>query len=250
MILDTLKNAGLTPGEITIYESLLDRGGQTAGQIIRSTKLKRGDCYNKIYDLISRGLVSESVKSKKKFFELSTPDTIESYIEKQIEKLNSTQKEIQSILPGITSSYNLAYHKPGVKFFEGEEAISKIYGDVLNAKSSIMSFVDVRAIEKYASDFNKKFIAARKKAYKKKLMIVSDNTFNRKYFTTHLSALTDVRFVNYKLDDFYINFQIYDNKISYITVLPERTIGVIIEDPHIAKMHRMIFEYSWKTGKK
>lgn len=250
MNLTTLKNAGLSSGEITIYESLLERGGQTAGQIIQSTKLKRGDCYNKIYDLINRGLVIESTKNKKKFFELSAPNEVENYIEKQIENLSSTQKEIKSILPSITSSYNLSYHKPGVKFFEGEDAIDKIYGDVLNAKSDILSFVDVKAIEKYASDFNKKFIRARQKANKKKCVIVADNSINRKYFKTHQSTLTDVRFINYKLEDFYINFQIYDNKVSYITVLPERTIGVIIEDTHIAKMHRMIFNYVWQTGKK
>jgi len=248
MNLQTLKNAGLADGEVRIYETLLNNGGQFAGQVISLSGLKRGDCYNKIYDLIGRGLVIESTKNKKKFFELASPDTIESYIEKQIENLSATQKEIKSILPNIISSYNLSYHKPGVKFFEGDEAIEKITRDALSAKSEILSFVDIEAVTKYASDVNKKFIAARRHSKKKKRVVVADTTFNRAYFKKS-DDLTEARFVKADLENFNINMQIYDDKISYITVLKDRTMGIIIEDKYIAKINKQIFEYVWSTGK-
>ncbi len=249
MNLQTLKNAGLADGEVKIYETLLESGGQFAGQVISLSGLKRGDCYNKIYDLIGRGLVVESTKNKKKFFELASPDTIESYIEKQIENLSATQKEIKSILPNIISSYNLSYHKPGVKFFEGDEAIEKITRDALSAKSEILSFVDIEAVTKYASDVNRKFIAARRLSKKKKRVVVADTELNRAYFKKNTDALTEARFVKAQLENFNINMQIYDDKISYITVLKDRTMGIIIEDKYIAKINRQIFEYVWSTGK-
>ncbi len=227
----------------------MDTGGQTAGNIIKLTGLKRGDCYNKIYDLVARSLVVESKKNKKLYFELASPDAIENYIEKQIENLSSTQKEIKSILPNIISSYNLSYHKPGVKFFEGEEAIEKLTRDALDAKSEILSFVDIEAVTKYARDINKKFVTARRRLHKQKRIVVADTVANRQYFTKAADDLTLVRFIEGKLENFNINMQIYDNKISYITVLKNHTIGFIIEDEYITKMQRQIFEYVWSTGK-
>jgi len=249
MNLDTLKNAGLTAAEIKIYETLLDNGGQTAGQIIVNTKLKRGDCYNKIYDLIGRGLVLESTKSKKLYFELASPDAIESYIEKQIENLSVTQKEIKSILPNIISSYNLSYHKPGVKFFEGEEAIEKITRDALAAQTEILSFVDSEAVDKYMPDINKKFVSTRRKLKIKKRLIVAESATNRHYFKKNNDELTEVRFAKGKFENFNLNMQIYDNKVSYITLLPDQVIGIIIEDPHIAKLQKQTFDLIWQTSK-
>lgn len=250
MNLDTLKNAGLTPAEITIYESLLENGGQTAGQIISTTKLKRGDCYNKIYDLIERGLVLESEKNKKKYFELASPETIEVYIEKQKENLELTQKEIKSILPNIVSSYNLAYHKPGVKYFEGEEGMKKIMADSLTAKTNILSYVDVEAVEKYISKINQAYAKKRQKLSIEKKLIVSNNKFNKKFFSKLGDKATAVRYINANIDSFSTSMQIYDNKVAYLTLKPESMTGIIIEDPLIAKMHRQLFEYNWEDAKK
>lgn len=40
--------------------------------------------------------------------------------------------------------------------------------------------------------------------------------------------------------------QIYDNKISYITLEPKRMMGVIVEDRHLYEMHLYFFEYIWR----
>lgn len=248
MILDTLKNAGLTLAEIKIYETLLDSGGQTAGSIIKLTGLKRGDCYNKIYDLVRRSLVVESKKSKKLYFELASPDAIENYITKQIENLSATQKEIKSILPNIISSYNLSYHKPGVKFFEGEEGMKKIMADSLTATTTIDEYADVEAVEKYISKANEQYAKQRKKLNKKKRLIVSDNKYNRDYFNKYGAKATDVHFVRHDLGDFSTAMLIYDNKVSYLTLKPGSMMGIIIEDAFIANMHRKLFEFNWKTS--
>lgn len=249
MILDNLKNIGLSEEEVRIYDSLLNNGGQTAGQIISATKLKRGDCYNKIYDLKEKGLLIESEKNKKKFFELESPEKIESYIQNRIEVLEQTDSEIKSIMPNIISSYNLAYHKPGVKFFEGEEGMKKIMADSLTAKSTIFSYVDVAAVEKYISKINKSYAKKRQKLNIKKKLIVSDTNFNKKFFSKLGDKATEVKYIDAKIDSSNTAMQIYDNKISYLTLKPESMMGVIIEDPLITKMHRTLFESNWKSAK-
>ncbi|MEI6039946.1 MAG: helix-turn-helix domain-containing protein [Candidatus Berkelbacteria bacterium] len=249
MQLDTLKNAGLTPGEIKIYEVLLDNGGQTAGNIISLTKLKRGDCYNKLYDLIDRGLVLESTKNKKKYFELSSPDAIEAYIERRIENLATTQKEIKSILPNILSTYNLSYHKPGVKFFEGEEGMEKIMSDSLTAATTIDEYVDIEAVEKYISKINRAHAKKRQSSNIKKRLLVADTVFNRKFFTQIGDKATEVRYLKADIDSFSTAMLIYDNKISYLTLKPDSMMGIIIEDELIARMHKKLFEFNWSIAK-
>lgn len=248
MNLDTLKNAGLTPGEIKIYEVLLDNGGQTAGNIIALAKLKRGDCYNKLYDLIDRGLVLESTKSKKKYFELSSPDAIEAYIEKQIENLATTQKEIKSILPSILSTYNLSYHKPGVKFFEGEEGAQKVIDDSLTASGLIYSYIDSETLNKYFSQKNSAYIKKRTDKSIGKRIIVADTESNRKHFHK-LNKDTEVHFMDFPLGQFSTLMYIYDNKVSYVTLKPDMIIGLIIEDEFISKMQQKLFEYTWQQTK-
>lgn len=250
MNLDTLKNAGLTPAEIKIYETLLENGGQTAGQIISATSLKRGDAYNKIYDLVQKGLVLENEKNKKKYFELASPETIENYIENKIANLNITAKEIKSILPNIVSSYNLAYHKPGIKYFEGEEGMKKIMADSLTAKTEILSYVDVEAVEKYIAKINESYAKKRQKLSITKKLIVADTKFNKKFFAKLGDKATEVKFIKADIESFSASMQIYDNKIAYLTLKPENMMGIIIEDPLIAKMHRKLFEHNWKNAKK
>jgi len=54
MNLDLLKNLGLSDGEISVYSTLIEYGELPAGAIVKHTKLKRGDCYNKIADLVEK----------------------------------------------------------------------------------------------------------------------------------------------------------------------------------------------------
>lgn len=250
MKLDTLKNAGLTPAEIKIYESLLENGGQTAGQIITTTALKRGDAYNKIYDLINKGLVLESEKNKKKYFELSSPEKIDGFIETQKENLELTQKEIKSILPNIVSSYNLAYHKPGMKFFEGEDGMKKIMADSLTAQTEILSFVDPKAVDQNIAQDNRRYVNQRKKMKIKKKLLVTRSEYNLKRFAHYNDKLTEVRYIDQRPVSSFTSMQIYDNKISYQTLSKNALMGIIIEDKNIATMHRELFKFIWEKAKK
>jgi len=60
---------------------------------------------------------------------------------------------------------------------------------------------------------------------------------------------TDTRFIDGKLYSFHAVMQIYDSKISYITLSDKSIIGVIIADQTIYQMHKSIFEYTWSTAK-
>lgn len=248
MDLTILKNIGLTDGEIKIYEALLEGGELPANEIIVRSSLKKGDCYNKIYDLLRRGFVEELTGDKKKHFRLAHPQMIENYIHDRLSAITDTQREINALLPGILSTYNLTYHKPGVKYFEGEEALNRIVEDSLTAETEIYSYVDSEAVDKFLPDLNKEYKKRRKSLLVKKKIIVADTLFYREHFKNIDKAVTEVRFVKHDLTGFSTNVMMYDNKISYMTMQAKSNIGIIIEDHLISKLHRTLFEYNWNTA--
>ena len=62
-----------------------------------------------------------------------------------------------------------------------------------------------------------------------------------------VSDITEIRFVE-NLDHFPNIMQIYDNKVSYITFTDSKRIGVLIEDPDIYEMHKMLFNAQWSSA--
>lgn len=247
MELSALKNIGLTDNEIQIYNTLLNKGELPVKEIIKETDIKKGDCYNKIYDLTERGLVEEFTKNKVKYYRLAHPQVIADYVYTKSKEIHTTEREINALLPSILSTYNLSYHKPGVQFFEGAEALDKLTSDSLTAKTEILSFVDSEAVLSDFTAVNRKYLKKRLERGIVKKIIVQESEFNRNYFTKH-QELTEVKYIDFKLDQFKLNFQIYDDKISFLTLSLDHIIGIIIEDPLIAKLQSQLFEYIWQTA--
>jgi hypothetical protein len=101
-------------------------------------------------------------------------------------------------------------------------------------------------VEKHISNINKEYVKKRQKFGIKKRIIVPDSEFNRKFLKDYAKDVTDFKMVSHKdLPAFKTVMQIYDNKVSYLTLTEDFMIGIIIEDPNIYKMHKYLFEHLW-----
>lgn len=247
--LSLLERSGLSDKEAAIFEALLEKGELGAGEIIRFVNLKRGDTYNHIYSLKQKGLIEETSQNGRKRFRLEHPSKIEEYLEKRSRELTEATKELQAVMPGILSTYNLSYHKPGVKVFEGEEAIERVMSDSLTSQTEIYEYLDPSEVDKYLEKANKKYVAKRQNLKIEKKILVPDTPFSRERYAGNGSPYTKVKMLEYPISRFNTVMQIYDNKISYMTLTGESTIGVIIEDPNIYKMHKALFEVNWNMAK-
>jgi len=105
-------------------------------------------------------------------------------------------------------------------------------------------FFDLLPEAGYLSDLNKKYVSERKNLNLKKKMLAVDSTYIREHVKDMDKNTTEVRIIP-KSEAFGTVMQIYDDKISYVTVSDNKKIGVIIEDPDISKMHRIIFQALW-----
>ena len=132
-----------------------------------------------------------------------------------------------------------------MQFFEGMDGIKKILDDSLASKTEIYSYADIESINKYIPDLNREYVAKRERLKIKKRGIVLDTPFNREFLSSYHKKVTETKFIKLSTPPFQTVMQIYDNKISYLTLDVKKIVGAIITDPHIYQMHKSLFEYLW-----
>lgn len=241
--------AGLEPDQALIYELLLKSGPLKAGKIAQKSPLKRGLVYKILDELVDLGLVIKNEPlGKVAIFEPVHPLKLKDLAESREQKFKTAQLALDGIMGQLSSDYNLSLNKPGVQFFEGLDGIKKILEDSLSAKTEIYSYADIESIHKYIKDINEDYIKKRERLQIKKKGIVLDTPFARNYLKNYHRKITDTKFIKYNAPPFQTIMQIYDNKISYITLDPQKMVGVLIQDPHIYQMHKYLFEFLWEDG--
>ena len=256
MYKDIFTDINLGSSEAIIYEYLLKNGESPAGEIIKKTPLKRGLVYKILDNLIEKGLVIEkkSIPSKKQgrnkisHFLPNHPEKLREFIENEKKRLNRAKNTLEASMPAIISDFNLISGKPGVRFFEGLEGIKKILDDSLSAKETIYSFADLEAVVKFINKINQDYVAKRDALQIKKKVIFIDSLFVRNYLKDYHRDTTFMKFIDHKLYPFSSVMQIYDGKISYITLSAKSKIGVLIEDKNIYQMHKSLFEFAWSNA--
>jgi len=248
MQLTTLERLGLTPAELKIYQILLEQGALPIAELIETTGLKKGDCYNKTYDLIKKGLVEEFEAQKKKHFRLADPRKLEEVATNLYLEAGNLKREVESLLPELISTYTLTYHAPGTLFFEGEEAMRRVLEDTLTATTEVLQYADVDAFTNQFQDVNARYVKRRSHLKQYKRVILPDTPGSRRYSQTQRPELLSARYLpeSARLRD--VSMYIYDNKISYLTLQQDKMVGIIIEDPLLATMHRQLFNFSWEKA--
>ena len=134
-----------------------------------------------------------------------------------------------------------------MQFFEGRDGALKVIDDSFSTKTEILSYVDSEAVDKYFGLDNEIYLKKRSKTNIKKRIIYLDGDYVRKRRIVSNMSLTQIRLVPAPAP-FAAVMQIYDNKVTYITLEPDKIVGVIIEHPNIALLHRNMFEAAWSVG--
>jgi sugar-specific transcriptional regulator TrmB len=244
---EDLTKIGLTKDQASVYMALLSGGTAPAGKISTKTGLKRGLVYKVLEQLLELNLIEKhEQEGKTTLFSPSHPSNLKKVIESNESEIQTAKNTFNTVSSELNSAFNLLSGKPNIQFFEGTKGMEEIMEDSLYAKGEILSYADAEAVEKHISNINKEYVKKRQKFGIKKRIIVPDSEFNRKFLKDYAKDVTDFKMVSHKdLPAFKTVMQIYDNKVSYLTLTEDFMIGIIIEDPNIYKMHKYLFEHLW-----
>lgn len=246
------KQLGLSDKEADLYNLLLTKGTLSATSIIRLSGLKRATAYKILYELVKKGLVSQSDIKKKIHFTPLPPDNLQRLSDGQIRSFEKARTDLQALLPAMTSAYVQSVEKPIVNVFEGVEGLKQIYQDTMNEGKEILAVLQTSSVDETLFQWlESDYIKARTAAKVRATVIVSSGEWSDEYIKRRSADLTTIRRVNETLHPFAHEIDIYGDKVAFINYKKgDALIGIVIQHPGIAQTMRAMFDLAWLGAKK
>jgi len=240
-----LAKLGLSESEVLLYELLLESGRSKARDLIEPSGLGRGNVYNVLTQLQTKGLVLP-IDGKQTLYEAVDPSSLQKLIDQQMNRMRQTEAEFKEALGQMTSTFNLSTGRPAIQIFEGIEGFEKALNDSLTASTEILTYFDPDAVVGDIAEVNRRYVKKRRERNISKRIILPDNKAAHDYLAQMGGSHTDVVLAKNFSSGFKTATEIYDNKVVFLTLDQEKIISVILEDSNIARLQREQFEYMWK----
>ena len=229
--------------EAKVYLASLELGPAPIAAIAKQASVNRPTTYVIIESLIKKGLMSSFDKGKKTFFSAESPERLLSLLRLKEKETQEQAREFETILPDLKKLYSLAGGAPKVRFFEGKKGIQTIQEDIIASKpKKVDEFTSLDDAYKIfpptPTDHRHKIQKAIQRArtiYTSKKGPVLDNNKDQ--------TSNQKKFVPQDKYPFSCDVILYANKVAVIAY--KNLIGILIEDPEIARMFTFIFELSW-----
>ena len=234
---DVLNDIGLNDKEASIYLAALELGDAPASSIALRAKINRVTTYDILKKLLKRGFISSYTKNKIKYFAATEPDTI---------RLDARRKymNFKAALPSLRRLHGKSVH-PRIRYYEGIEAIKKIYQDTLTAKTEILNYADSKSIRHIWPNYDKEYVQERvkKKIYLRGISPLDD--YGKAVRKKNKENFREIRLVPPGEFSFANEINIYNDKVAIISFGKNEVLGMIIESEEIANTQRAIFTMAW-----
>lgn len=245
---DALRKIGLTENEIKIYLDLLKSGSSTTYDIGKRTGIYRVHVYDKLEQLMNKGLVTHIYRGAKKFFQATSPEKLKQYLEDKKRDLELQDEALSLILPELDAMANLPKEDTFVEVFKGEQGLKYFLKDIIKAgKEVLVTGIDDQKYQEALPIFMKQYFRDLKKSRIKERIITvkRDGIF---VFGKALAPTTKYRFI--EATQFNpTNTFVYGNKVVIVTWGSPVT-AVMIKNNEVADTYRSHFEHLWKIASK
>lgn len=240
-----LQKLGLSLSESKIYLAALEMGQALPKHLAIKAGVPRHTLYKFLPNLLSTGLLSETIIGKRRYLEAEDIQSI-------IDQKESDLAEIQKIAPLLHGILTSASSKPKIILHEDIEGIKKLYFDNLREHQPILEFVSLEKInpeiEFHSSNY---YIPQRiKRKIPVKILISGKLKSSSINLKTDSSALREVKVIDYNEFPFPLDAYIYGDNVSFAVYRTDsKPIGIIIRSKEIATALRSLFNLAWLQGK-
>jgi sugar-specific transcriptional regulator TrmB len=235
-----LEQLGLEGKKADVYLASLELGSASVIEIAKKAGIKRTTVYDILMDLKVAGLVSETLKGKKRLFIGENPEKIQ----KDLQKKESLFSEI---LPQLKSIHNISGVKPKIRFYEGREGLKEVYADTLNYSGELLVFASYDVINVLGMGWAKDYLSKRvKKNIYAKAIMPGNDLLLQNFISKDQEQRRSTKIIDPQKYPFSIEINIYGHqKVALMSSKEE--LGIIIEGAEIYKTMRLIFELLWNT---
>lgn len=249
---NVLKNLGCKPDEIDVYITLLQLGTQPASVVARTLDKKRTTVRVYLEHLAKEGFVRFHWKGKTQYFTAEKPtetlETLRHNKTKTAERWDENIRAFSTILPELTSIIRQDVNIPKVTYYEGIHDLKRMYIDTLSSKTEILCLSSVEDLwDLFGKKYDQWYVNKRMKNGISVRYIAKDTPIERQETKKDKEYLRQSRHLPPKLFDISNEINIYDGKVSIITLKNEK-IGILIENKEIYHSMKIMFEILWKTA--
>lgn len=244
---DILRKIGLTGNEIKIYINLLKSGASSAYKISKNTGIYRVHVYDKLEQLMNKGLVTYVYKGAKKHFQATHPSKIKYILEEKKKNLEFQEKQVDSIMPELIAMTTLPREDTFVEVFKGVEGLKYMLKDVLKTGKEILIMgLDDDKYDKALGIYMRQYFrdAAKKGINERVITVQKPGIF---LFDKSIAPTTTYRFLEEKQFN-PTNTFVYGDKLVIVTWGNPIT-AIMITNNEIAETYRNNFERLWKIAK-
>lgn len=249
MDLGSLKEIGLTDGEVKVYLSLLKLGATKTGFLAVSAGVSSSKVYKILARLEKKGLASHVIKGKVAFYRSLEPKRILDYIDEEKERLETKRQVVEKLLPMLSKQMKYVSETQAT-VYTGLKAVTNFFRNVLDelGPGDVYYVIGARYVQELPEQMRFFYKFHQLRAQKKiKVMMLANNEV-RKTLVPTTKGVSEVRFLpNYLMSNMQVLF--YKNK-TIIIVWANEPVGFLIENEEVVKSFQKYFDAFWKIAKK
>lgn len=240
---ELFENLGVNERQMQAFLKLLELGVQPVSVIAKHVGVPRTTMYSTLDELKKLGLIEEFEKAGIRYYRCIPVENLRDLLEAKMSKVAYTMELLANKLPSLLSLENKLSVTPKVKFYEGKDAVMKLYEEVLKEKGFYAFFnpqVDNPVMKIY---FDKVEAAIRKGRLRVKEFVTcgpKGKSYLKKYGTGYHKIKILPKDVTFDADNI-----ICENKIYMISYGDAEVSGIEIFSQPLAFAHRVMFEQLW-----
>lgn len=233
---EILEQYGLTEKEAKLYLASITLGPASITQVSKKAGLKRPTTYIIIDELLKKNLLAKVPKGKKTYYKPEHPKALK-------EAIAEKAKQIEQLIPELSSLYEKSSSQPKIRFYEGKEKIYKVNEEIFKAKEiwAVFSPDNFLAVftEKESEHFFRILIRNGGILYD----LLEDTKGGREFAKAkYRFAVSEVRFLPKEIK-FATDVLVYENKVALFSF--STVTETIIEDESIANIQRQLLQFIW-----
>lgn len=237
-----LEAAGLTATEAKAYTALLTRSEWLPSELARNVGETRTNMYKILDRLVSLGLAERYDKAKKLHYRAANPARLIELAQSLREQRLQAERELELNVQKLTQEYIKANEQPGVRFYNGQEAIGSIFREIAEAQGEVVFIHTKAGIDFYGFDVlhNLRMLAVQA-GVKRRALTPDTESAPRDYKETDPLVLLERTWL--KRDDYTapVEWGVFDDKL-YIISYGREALGISIESKQIADAFRQLYE--------
>lgn len=241
---ELFKNLGVNEKEMDTFLKLLELGAQPVSVIARHMGVPRSSMYLILENLKDIGIVEKFERADIRYFKCISVGDIADILEAKESKIRHTINILDKKLPQLEALENKFSITPKVEFFEGKDAVMKMYEGILKEKSFYAYFnpqVDNQVMEIYFKKVENEIRRSRLNVRE----FVADSPKGRKYVKECNSKNHKIKILPKGIDFDSDNF-ICKDRICMVSYGEKDVSAVVIFSEQLVKTQRILFEQLWE----